>query len=98
MEAKRRFQFSLRTLFVVVTLFAFLASCLVALGVGSPGFWSPFGGELQFVVVLVAAIVLIGGGAILTWLVAPISSGEPTSSHDEDDASKPSSDDPTSEP
>ncbi len=92
MEAKRRFQFSLRTLFVVVTLCAFLASCLVALGVGSPGFWSPFGGQLQFVVVLIAAIVLIGGGAILTWIVAPKNACKSSSNLEEDDDNKPSSD------
>ena len=95
-DKRQRFQFSLRTLFVVVTLCAVLASFLAALGVGSPDFWSPFGGEVQFVVVLVAATALIGGGAILTWLVAPTTVGEPTSNHDEEGAHGPSSDHPRS--
>jgi hypothetical protein len=68
---RRCFQFRLRTLFVVMTVIAFLTSAAIGAGIGSAGFWSPFGGQLQFVVVLVAAIVLIGGGAVLTWIVAP---------------------------
>jgi hypothetical protein len=99
METKRRsLQFSLRALFVVVTLCALLASCLAALGIGSPEFWSPFGGQLQFVIVLVAAIVLIGGGAFLTWLVAPSNESEQTSSHGEEDEGKSSSGGPASAP